>query len=99
MGGKSAALTSLAEGADLLVAGMNEQRLAVNVAEFYAIPFAALHFFPARALELGGFQAHITNVADGAQRATLGLPGRRRIVERSVGDPGLRRALRTGAGG
>ncbi|MGD1257267.1 glycosyltransferase [Mycobacterium seoulense] len=71
---KSAALTSLAEGADLLVAGMNEQRLAVNVAEFYAIPFAALHFFPARALELGGFQAHITNVADGAQRVTLGLP-------------------------
>ncbi len=71
---KGAALASLADGADLLVAGMNEQRLAANVAEFHGMPFAALHFFPARALELGGFQAHVTNVAEGAQREALGLP-------------------------
>ncbi|KLO35335.1 glycosyltransferase [Mycobacterium nebraskense] len=71
---KGTALVSLAEGADLLVAGMNEQRLAANVAEFYGMPFAALHFFPARALELGGSQAYVTNVAEGAQREALGLP-------------------------
>jgi UDP:flavonoid glycosyltransferase YjiC (YdhE family) len=71
---KTAVLESLADGADLLVAGINEQRLAANVAEFYGMPFAAVHFFPARALELGGFQAHITNLAEDAQREALGLP-------------------------
>ncbi|WP_102417429.1 glycosyltransferase [Mycobacterium sp. 4858] len=72
--GKNSALASLAEGADLLVAGMNEQRLAANVAEFYGMPFAALHFFPALALELGGYQEQVTNVAEGLQREALGLP-------------------------
>lgn len=72
---KTTALSSLAFDADLLVAGMNEQRLAANVAEAHGLPFAALHFFPARALELGGIQAHVTNVAEGAQRLALGLPG------------------------
>ncbi|ORB74154.1 glycosyltransferase [Mycobacterium scrofulaceum] len=71
---KGTALASLAEGADLLVAGMNEQRLAANVAELHTMPFAALHFFPARALELGGFQEPVTTVAEGAQREALGLP-------------------------
>lgn len=71
---KGVALTSLADGADLLVAGMNEQRLAANVAEFYGMPFAALHFFPVQALELGALQAHVTEVAEGAQREALGLP-------------------------
>ncbi|OBB90396.1 glycosyltransferase [Mycobacterium sp. 852002-30065_SCH5024008] len=81
---KTAALKTLAEGADLLVAGMNEQRLAANVAEFYGMPFAAVHFFPARALELGGVQAHITNVAEGAQREALGLPEAARSSTRQV---------------
>ena len=40
---KSAALMSLTDGADLLLAGMNEQGLAANVAECYGIPLAALH--------------------------------------------------------
>lgn len=71
---KGAALASLAEGADLLVAGMNEQRLAANVAELYGLPFAALHFFPAQVLELGGFQGQVTNVAEAALREALGLP-------------------------
>ncbi|OBG58767.1 glycosyltransferase [Mycobacterium sp. E735] len=71
---KSGVLAALAEGADLLGAGMNEQRLAVNVAESHGMPFAALHFFPARALELGVAQAHVTSVAEGAQRLALGLP-------------------------
>ncbi len=81
---KSTALASLADGADLLVAGMNEQRLAANVAEFHGTPFAALHFFPARALELGGFQAHVTNVAEGAQREALSLPERAGSSSRQV---------------
>lgn len=50
---KSATLTSLAQGADLLVAGINEQKLAANVAEYHGIPLAALHFFPARILSTG----------------------------------------------
>jgi vancomycin aglycone glucosyltransferase len=72
---KSATLTALADGADLLVAGMNEQRLAANVAEHHGMPLAALHFFPAQALELGGLQSHINTVVEAAQRDALALPG------------------------
>ncbi|OBJ04740.1 glycosyltransferase [Mycobacterium sp. 1465703.0] len=71
--GKSETLASLAAGADLLVAGMNEQRLAANVAEHLGIPLAALHFFPADILELGGLQSDVTSAAEGAQRRALGL--------------------------
>ena len=71
---KSATLASLADGADLLVAGMNEQRLVANVAEHHGVPLAALHFFPAQAMELGALQQQITNAAAGAQRSALGLP-------------------------
>ncbi|HTX97502.1 MAG TPA: glycosyltransferase [Mycobacterium sp.] len=71
---KSATLAQLADGADLLVAGMNEQQLATNVAARYDMPFAALHFFPAEALDFGPLQSHITNVAQGVQRDALGLP-------------------------
>ncbi|OBK31199.1 glycosyltransferase [Mycobacterium sp. 1165196.3] len=73
--GKSETLASLAAGADLLVAGMNEQRLAANVAEHVGIPLAALHFFPAETLELGRLQSDVTSAAEGAQRRALGLPG------------------------
>ncbi|OBB96424.1 glycosyltransferase [Mycobacterium sp. 852002-40037_SCH5390672] len=72
--GKSETLVSLAAGADLLVAGMNEQRLAANVAEHFGIPLAALHFFPADTLELGRLQSDVTSAAEGAQRRSLGLP-------------------------
>ena len=41
-------LASLTDGADLLLTGMIQQGLAVNVAEFYGIPLAALHSFPVR---------------------------------------------------
>ncbi|MGV0643010.1 glycosyltransferase [Mycolicibacterium sp. XJ879] len=44
-----ATLTSLAEGADLLFTGVNFEDAAGNVAEFYDIPLATLHFFPLRA--------------------------------------------------
>jgi UDP:flavonoid glycosyltransferase YjiC (YdhE family) len=44
----SATLTSLADGADLVLTGMICQELAANVAEYLDIPVAALHYFPAR---------------------------------------------------
>ncbi|MDV3129205.1 glycosyltransferase [Mycobacterium sp. 21AC1] len=42
-------LTSLADGADLLFTGVNFEDAAGNVAEYYDIPLATLHFFPLRA--------------------------------------------------
>jgi UDP:flavonoid glycosyltransferase YjiC (YdhE family) len=42
-------LMSLADGADLLTAGLIYEQPAVNVAEYYDIPLATLHFFPVRA--------------------------------------------------
>lgn len=71
---KSTTLTSLADGADLLVAGMNEQDLAANVAEYHGIPMAALHFFPARIWSSGSLYGPITQAAEVAQRRALGLP-------------------------
>ena len=40
----STTLTSLAEGADLLVTGLAYQEAAANVAEYYDIPLATLHY-------------------------------------------------------
>ena len=45
----SATLTSLADGADLLFTGVSFEEAAANVAEYYDIPLATLHYFPARA--------------------------------------------------
>lgn len=42
-------LASLADGTDLLLTGMVQQGLAVNVADHHRIPLAALHCFPVRA--------------------------------------------------
>ena len=39
-------LVTLADGADLLLTGRGERGLAANVAEYYDIPLATLHFFP-----------------------------------------------------
>jgi len=44
----SATLTSLAEGADLLFSGLVYEELAANVAEYYDIPLATLHYLPLR---------------------------------------------------
>ncbi|OHU21384.1 glycosyl transferase family 1 [Mycobacteroides franklinii] len=43
-----ATLASLADGADLLFTGVNFEDAAGNVAEYYDIPLATLHFFPLR---------------------------------------------------
>ena len=45
----SKTLTSLADGADLLLTGMNFEDDALNAAEHCGIPFATLHIFPLRA--------------------------------------------------
>jgi UDP:flavonoid glycosyltransferase YjiC (YdhE family) len=41
-------LTSLADGADLLFTGLVFEEVAANVAEYYDIPLATLHYFPLR---------------------------------------------------
>ena len=71
---KSATLTPLANEADLLLAGINEQELAANVAEYHGIPLAALHFFPARLLSTGVLYSNMTKAVAEAQRRALGLP-------------------------
>jgi len=45
----STTLTSLGDGADLLLTGISFQEGAANVAEYYDIPLATLHTFPMRA--------------------------------------------------
>ena len=45
----STTLTSLADGADLLLTGLLFEELAANVAEHYDIPSATLHYYPIRA--------------------------------------------------
>ena len=45
----STTLTSLADGADLLFTGLPYQEAAANVAEYYDIPLATLHYVPVRA--------------------------------------------------
>jgi UDP:flavonoid glycosyltransferase YjiC (YdhE family) len=68
------ALTTLANGADLLLTGRIEQGLAANVAEYYGIPQAALHFFPGAHARLSGWVGDTTEEAEDAQRRALGLP-------------------------
>jgi UDP:flavonoid glycosyltransferase YjiC (YdhE family) len=48
-GEMSTTLTSLADGADLLFTSLGVEPLAANVAEYYGIPLATLHYFPMRA--------------------------------------------------
>jgi UDP:flavonoid glycosyltransferase YjiC (YdhE family) len=45
----STTLTSLADGADLLLTGVIGEQAAANVAEYYGIPFTTLHTYPMRA--------------------------------------------------
>lgn len=69
-----ATLTTLADGADLLLTGRFEQGMATNVAEYYGIPPAALHFFPEPPRRPEDLIGRITEEAHDAQRRTLGLP-------------------------
>jgi len=71
---KGATLTALAQGADLVLAGFNEQGVAANVAEYYGIPMVALHSFPEQIWSSGWLFSLMTKVAEDAQRRALGLP-------------------------
>ena len=71
---KGATLTALANGADLVLAGFNEQGLAANVAEYYGIPAVALHPFPERFWSSDWLFSRMTKIAEDAQRQALGLP-------------------------
>jgi UDP:flavonoid glycosyltransferase YjiC (YdhE family) len=67
-------LTTLATGADLILTGKGEQGLAANVAEYYDIPLAVLHFFPGGKMRPAGMLGGIIKDAEDAQRRALGLP-------------------------
>ena len=94
---KGTVLASLADGADLLVTGMNEQRLAANIAEYQDIPLVALHFFPSRIQPSGELNSRLVKVSEDPLRRALGLPEAARACGGVAGDPGLRRALPAGA--
>ena len=67
-------LMALADGADLLVTGRIEQGLAANVAVYYGIPQATLHFFPGAHARLSGWAGDTVEKAEDAHRRALGLP-------------------------
>ena len=64
-------LTSLADGADLLLADPSQQGLAANVGDYYEIPLATLHFYP---MEPDATYWRMTKEAEDAHRRELGLP-------------------------
>jgi vancomycin aglycone glucosyltransferase len=68
-----ATLRGLANGADLLLVLSNSLRTAANVAEYYGIPMAALHFFPGGHLRPDPSLEPIMKRAEDAQRRALGL--------------------------
>ena len=71
---KGTALASLADGADLIVTGMNEQRLAANIAEHQGIPLVALHLFPSRIQQSGELDAMLVKLSEQPLRQALGMP-------------------------
>lgn len=85
---KSATLTSLTDGADLLLASFNEQGLAANVAEYQDIPLVALHLFPARLWASGAMSSLISRAAEDAQRHELGLPEANESATQRMADRG-----------
>jgi UDP:flavonoid glycosyltransferase YjiC (YdhE family) len=68
------ALTTLADGAELLVTGRIEQGLAANVAEYYGIPQATLHFYPGAHSRQIGWVGDTMEEAERAHRRALDLP-------------------------
>jgi UDP:flavonoid glycosyltransferase YjiC (YdhE family) len=71
---KGTALASLADGADLIVTGMNEQRLVANIAEHQDIPLVALHLFPSRIQQSGEFDSMLVKLSEQPLRQALGMP-------------------------
>jgi UDP:flavonoid glycosyltransferase YjiC (YdhE family) len=56
------------------VAGINEQGLAANVAEYHGIPLVVLDLFPAQVWSSGEMYVHMSKATDDVQRRALGLP-------------------------
>jgi vancomycin aglycone glucosyltransferase len=81
---KSATLTALADGADLVLAGFNEQGLAANVAEYHDVPAAAVHPFPERMWSSDWLFTLMTKVNEDVQRRALGLPEATEPAARSL---------------
>jgi UDP:flavonoid glycosyltransferase YjiC (YdhE family) len=80
-GEMSTTLRSLAEGADVLIAGQSFEQLASNVAEYYDIPLATLHFNPIRPCRYQRMATVyeweywlLSKKLQDAQRRELGLP-------------------------
>jgi vancomycin aglycone glucosyltransferase len=71
---KGTALASLADGVDLIVTGMNEQRLAANIAEYQDIPLVALHFFPSRIQPSNALNSMLVKLSEQPLRRALGMP-------------------------
>lgn len=71
---KGTTLASLPENADLLVSGMNEQRLVANIADHHNIPLVALHFFPPRLQPTGVLRSQLSQRCEQPLRRSLGLP-------------------------
>jgi UDP:flavonoid glycosyltransferase YjiC (YdhE family) len=71
---KGTMLASLAKDADLLVVGMNEQRIGANIAEWQHIPLVSLHFFPSRIQPTGVLHSQLSRRCEEPLRRSLGLP-------------------------
>lgn len=65
-------LTSLADGADLLLTDPGQQGLGANVAEYYDIPLASVHVFPMD--PCGDDSWNVIKDAEVSHRRALGLP-------------------------
>ncbi len=88
----SATLVSVAEGADLIFTGQSFEEQAINVAEYYDIPLACLHYNPIRAVGpvVTAYEWlfwRMSKKVEDKQRRELGLPkatspATRRITER-----------------
>ncbi|OBI47225.1 glycosyl transferase family 1 [Mycobacterium kyorinense] len=103
-GEASTTLTSLADGADLLITGQSLEEPAANVAEYLGIPLTSLHYAPSRAHgqltpmlpSLGRsvmalnlrLYWRMTKKVDDAQRNELGLPKTRRSTARRIAERG-----------
>jgi len=81
---KGATLAELANGADLVLAGFNEQGLAANIAEYHGIPAVALHLFPERMWSSNWLFSLMTKASEDAQRRALGLPEPTEPLARSL---------------
>lgn len=103
-GEASTTLTSLVDGADVLITGRSLEEPAANVAEHHDIPLTALHYAPSRAHgqlipmlpSLGrsvmalNLRLHwrMTKKVEDAQRLELGLPKTSRSSSRRIAERG-----------